>query len=215
MIDLSKLKVGDTVKFRDGTRDFVRRIDTHCEYPFLVTTSLSHRSYRANGTHNSIKVPSDIVEIIPKESEVNERDVKILKELAQYNLKQGPEPKRFVDLLALGVEYIACGNLIHTVKDGIIKYYSPQSNRWFYLPEGGFGLYMSATPAQNPEKKKKVVYQVLFRKKNCHAVGGIQGNYLLSHNLYATKEEFEVDYSGYPGYEFIRFIEESREEVEG
>lgn len=216
-VDLSKLKVGDTVV---TSEDGLKEVDlvsfrTSSHYPFEVRFAGEDscmdtytRNENVFGEHTPYR--RDIVEIIPKveptlfSKHSNPLEYPFMKEYPAEILEK---PKRFVDLLAEGVEYIKCAygfvwkvdrqplNIYRFLKGGGIDYEIRT------LPEV---LFQPATPAQNPEKKKKVVYNVLFKSGDY---------YRLSTNKFESVEVFDETYRSV-SMKGIRIIEESREEIE-
>lgn len=74
MVDLSKCKVGDTIKRRDGTTHLVTAISLIPEYdpafPIRMNYDNCTRSYRKNGLYyDDTTRNADICEVIPKETE--------------------------------------------------------------------------------------------------------------------------------------------------
>lgn len=65
----------------------------------------------------------------------------------------GDNPKRFVDLLAEGVEFIKYNGLVYTIRDSYIMVWD--GGEWRCAEQYLFTheLLKPATPAQNPEKK--------------------------------------------------------------
>lgn len=74
MVDLSKVKVGDTIKRRDGTTHLVTAISLITEgdpiYPIRIDYTNYTMSYMKNGLYyDDTTCNADICEVIPKETE--------------------------------------------------------------------------------------------------------------------------------------------------
>ena len=202
MIDLSKLKVGDTVVFKSGSKYEVTSVELNGNY-FYVTLIYPDKvfaaaswTYRQNGTYCGAD-KFDIIEIIPKESEVN----------CGTDVTKLGQPKRFVDLLAEGEEFIADCNGYVWKSDPVRR------NVYRYHKHGAFDfrtetlaevLFNLATPAQNPEKKKRVVHNFILKST-------IYQTFTVSPCKYESLEDCQKDYVNHKA---IRLIEESREEIE-
>lgn len=114
------------------------------------------------------------------------------------------KPKRFVDLLAEGVGFIAdCDGDIWRVRDNFLEMYLPNQKAW--VPGSlTTEMFKPANPAQNPEpKKKKVVYSVLMQYKD-------KNEFYVTAYKYESLEECRRAHMNNIS---IRLIEESREEI--
>lgn len=111
------------------------------------------------------------------------------------------KPKRFVDLLAEGEEFIECAKSIFRIHGGLQIF---QNNKWSYdLSVEGL-LFRPATSAKNPEKKKKVVYQFVMQNY------GEKYAYTTP-CMYENVAECKKDY---PQATVLQLIEESGKEIE-